>query len=137
MSDQVRSYVFAAVVAVIGVGALPVKAEETMSAAELLATIPGATLTGISNEDLETRWVQVYGTGTQNGSSEGTFGADDKYVSQWSVRRDLWCEDWGHRAGCWKIERVDEDTLQPYYGTEKLPNVWKILRQADGKITSN
>ena len=137
MPDQIRAYLVSGIVVAVSFGAPPLQAGETMNAAELLATIPGATLTGISNEDLETRWVQVYETGTQSGSSAGTFGADDQYVSQWSVRRDLWCEDWGHRAGCWKIERIDEDTLQPYRGTEKLPNVWKILRRADAMAPSN
>lgn len=110
----------------VSVAAAPVKAGEIMTAEELLETIPGATLSGISNEDHETRWVQVYHA---DGSAEGQFG-DRAYSARWSVRRNLWCEEWSNRSGCWRMERIDENTLQPHYGDQKLPNVWTIERQA-------
>jgi hypothetical protein len=110
---------------------LPARGGEMMDAADLLATIPGATLTGISNEDMTTRWVQTYGPGAQAGEATGDFGGRS-YTSHWSVRRDLWCEEWSGRAGCWRLERVDAQTIQPYRGAEKLPNVWQITRPASG-----
>ncbi|MDP5217849.1 hypothetical protein Q5Y75_11520 [Ruegeria sp. 2205SS24-7] len=57
------------------------------------------------------------------------FGQRD-YTSNWSIHRDLWCEDWGSGTGCWRLERVDETTIQPYHGDRKLTNVWTILRPA-------
>ena len=100
-----------------------------MSAEDLLAVIPGATLTGISNEDFQTRWTQTYDSGGPSGSSTGTFG-ERAYTSQWSVRRNLWCEDWGSGSGCWRLERVDAVTIQPYHGDRKLPNAWRIMQPA-------
>ncbi|MCL6285358.1 hypothetical protein M3P21_17650 [Ruegeria sp. 2012CJ41-6] len=107
--------------------AAPAGADEIMSAEDLLATIPGAVLTGISNEDGATPWVQTYG---RDGQAKGVFGARD-YSSSWAVRRDLWCEDWGSGSGCWRLERVDENTIQPYHGDRKLQNVWTIQRHSD------
>lgn len=111
---------------VAGVFAAPVAAQEFMTGEELLATIPGAVLTGISNEDGQTRWVQEYHPGGRSGRASGTY---DKgaYTSKWSVRRDLWCEEWGSRSGCWRMERVGESHLQPWSGDRKLPNAWEIL----------
>lgn len=107
-------------------------AGEMMDAEDLLATIPGATLTGISNEDFRTRWTQIYDSGGSSGGSMGTFG-ERPYTSQWTVRRDLWCEDWGSGGGCWRLELVDAETIQPYHGDRKLPNAWRIVRPAEAK----
>ncbi|MEX0351500.1 MAG: hypothetical protein AB3N15_18910 [Paracoccaceae bacterium] len=107
--------------------ATPSGADGVMDAEELLATIPGAVLSGISNEDGATRWVQTY---DRDGGAAGIFG-QRTYRSNWTVRRDLWCEDWGTGSGCWRLERIDEDTIQPYHGDRKLENVWKIVRHAD------
>lgn len=115
----------ATTIAMFVIGA-PIHAGEMMDAAELMRTIPGATLAGISNEDHATRWVQTYDTGETQGLGEGTFG-DRPYTSIWSIRRDLWCESWSNRSECWRIERVSETTLQPYVGQQKLPNVWTII----------
>lgn len=111
--------------------AAPVQAGEMMSAQDLMQTIPGATLSGISNEDYTTRWVQTYGPGKTSGTGEGTFG-ERVYTSSWSIRQDLWCESWSNRSECWRIERVNETTLQPYVGQQKLPNVWTIVEPAGG-----
>lgn len=105
----------------------PLSAGEMMDTLDLLATIPGATLSGISNEDGQTRWVQSY---DRDGGAVGTFG-DRGYTSNWSVRRGLWCEDWGSGSGCWRLERLDADTIQPYHGDRKLENVWTIRRPAE------
>ncbi|MDP5217850.1 hypothetical protein Q5Y75_11525 [Ruegeria sp. 2205SS24-7] len=40
--------------------ATPLIADGIMDAEEMLATLPGAVLSGISNEDGSTRWVQTY-----------------------------------------------------------------------------
>ncbi|MBE1282703.1 MAG: hypothetical protein GJ676_05270 [Rhodobacteraceae bacterium] len=101
-------------------------AQEFLSAEELLATIPGATLTGISNEDQKTRWVQHYQSGDRSGTAAGEFNGRS-YTSQWSVRRGLWCEEWSNRSGCWRMERISETELQPWQGARKLPNTWSIV----------
>lgn len=111
--------------------AAPGHAGEMMSAQDLMQTIPGATLSGISNEDYTTRWVQTYGPGETSGTGEGTFG-ERAYTSAWSIRQDLWCESWSNRSECWRIARVNETTLQPYIGQQKLPNVWIIVEPAGG-----
>lgn len=107
----------------------PMHAGEMLTAQQLQALMPGATLSGISNEDYETRWVQTYGPGEKSGTSTGVFG-ERNYTTSWSIRRDLWCEEWSNRSGCWRLERVDENTLQPYAGQEKLLNVWTIVEHA-------
>ncbi|WP_164657964.1 hypothetical protein [Tropicibacter sp. Alg240-R139] len=111
--------------------AAPLQAGEMMSAQELMQTIPGAILSGISNEDHTTRWVQTYGLGERSGTGEGTFG-ERIYTSAWTIRQDLWCESWSNRSECWRIERVNATTLQPYVGQQKLPNVWIIEEPAGG-----
>lgn len=103
-----------------------VVAAEMMSEAELLSTIPGASLTGVSNEDLETQWVQSYGAGDHFGSASGVFGTKP-YSSEWRVGQGLWCETWDSGSGCWRIERLDRSILQPWHGDRKLPNVWTIV----------
>lgn len=112
-------------------------AAEFLTEKELLSTIPGATLTGISNDDLETTWVQTYEYGDRKGTSSGFFGGRP-YISDWRVGRGLWCETWvsnsgGGDTGCWRIEMIDQNTLQPWHGTRKLPNVWKIVQRNPAK----
>ncbi len=124
MTLHIRRLVPAAMTAVLF--ALPAAAGEMMTDADLLSTIPGSTLTGVSNEDMETTWVQTYETGDRRGSSSGLFGTRP-YSSDWRVGRGLWCETWDSGSGCWRIERLDRDTLQPWHGEQKLPNVWRIV----------
>lgn len=115
----------------IGIGGTA-SATEFMTEKELLSTIPGATLTGISNEDFETIWIQTYEHGDRSGTSSGFFGGSP-YSSDWRVGRGLWCETWvtvsgASDMGCWRIEMVNAETLQPWHGEIKLPNQWKIVQ---------
>lgn len=99
-----------------------------MSQSELLATIPGSQLSGISNNDGKTRWIQAYSQASRknDGLLNGLWGGKDKYTGQWFVKGDQWCEkgDWGQ--GCWSIERVGPKELRVYDDGKALKNTWKI-----------
>ncbi|EBA15641.1 hypothetical protein RSK20926_15526 [Roseobacter sp. SK209-2-6] len=132
MQELVKRSLAGVVLGLVLVGADQARAGAFMTAEEMLEVIPGASLTGISNEDFETRWVQRYERGERSGIAQGRFG-ERSYASRWSVRRDLWCEDWGSGSGCWRLKRIDGATLQPYRGSEKLPNAWMILHPAESQ----
>lgn len=107
-------------------GAEKVEAQEFMSQQELLATIPGATLYGVSSQDGKTKWAQAYGKGRKKGKIAGVFGKD-KYQAKWWVKDDMWCEDWGSDKGCWKMVRDGDKQLQAYKeGTKKVKYPWNI-----------
>ena len=99
--------------------------QEFMTQKELLATIPGGTLSGISNSDDKTRWVQNYGKGRKKGKIAGLFGKE-QYKSKWFVKGNKWCEDWGTGNGCWDVERVGEKELRGYVDGKPLKNSWMI-----------
>ena len=106
-------------------GSIYANAQEYMTEKELLSTLPGATIYGISEKDGKTRWVQTYGKGRKKGNISGVFGKD-KYKAKWSISGNVWCEDWGCGNGCWQIVRIDAKTLQPHKGTYKSSHVLKI-----------
>lgn len=117
---------FAVTLAFFLFGLNPASAQEFMSKKEMLATIPGATLYGVSNSDGKTKWAQAYSKGRKKGKISGVFG-EDKYEATWQVKGDMWCEDWGSGKGCFKFVRVSDKNLQVYKeGTKKLKNHWKI-----------
>lgn len=106
--------------------ALPAVGQDFMSKKELQATLPGATLYGISNQDKKTRWVQTYSKGKRRGSIAGLWG-NEKYTSKWQIKGDLWCEEWNSGSGCWKLVLVDAKTIHPYKdGKEYTGATWNI-----------
>jgi len=101
-------------------------AQEFMTQKELLTTIPGQTLYGLSNADNKTKWAQVYSKGRKKGRITGVFG-DTQYKSKWFVKEDFWCENWDGGQGCWKFVQVGEKQLRAYKdGKRKLENSWRI-----------
>ena len=102
-------------------------AQNFMSQEELLATIPGGQVSGISNSDGKTRWAQAYSKATskKKGVYNGLWGKD-KYKGEWYVKGDQWCEkgDWGEK--CWSIERVGAKELRIYDEGKPKKNTWKL-----------
>jgi hypothetical protein len=102
---------------------IPAAATEFMTRAELLATIPGKSIQGKSNDG--TPWVQTYATGKTKGAIEGLFGKQ-KIVSKWYVEGNKWCENWGSGHACWDVERVDATSLRMYENGTPKKNLWKL-----------
>ncbi len=101
------------------------QAQNFMTQKELLATIPGSTLYGISNNDGKTQWAQAYGKGRKKGKIAGNFGGD-KYEAEWFVDGNQWCENWGSGSDCWQFVRTGNKELQPYKGGKPLKYPWKM-----------
>lgn len=97
-----------------------------LSEAELLATLPGNTVNGMSRD--ETPWSQTYSRddGTGSGTVTGTFGEDD-IAATWSVDGSQWCEDWDGGNACFTFERVGDKTLRAYQDGEPRANLWTII----------
>ncbi|WP_143534490.1 hypothetical protein [Roseovarius albus] len=96
-----------------------------MTEKEMLATLPGSTVHGISNQDNKTGWVQAYSKGRKKGKIAGLFGSDE-YESDWRVIDGQWCEDWGEGFHCWNFERVGANKLRVHQGGKPLKNLWTI-----------
>lgn len=99
-----------------------------MSQKELLATIPGGQISGVSNQDGKTKWVQAYSKANKKkrGVLSGLWGGKDKYEGEWFVQGDQWCEkgSWGEK--CWSIERVGSKKLRIYENGVPKKNTWKL-----------
>lgn len=106
--------------------AAPAVGQDFMSKQELQATIPGATLFGISNQDKKTRWVQTYSKGKRRGTIAGLWGKDE-YASKWQIKGNSWCEEWDGGSGCWKLVLIDDKTIHPYRdGKTYTGAIWNI-----------
>ena len=85
-----------------------------MSEDELLATIPGNMLYGLSERDGKTKWAQAYGKQRRGkGKINGVFGSD-KYTAEYFVQGGQWCENWGSGSGCWHVERIGDKEFRMY-----------------------
>lgn len=105
-----------------------VRAQQFMTKDELLAAIPGNQLSGISNQDGKTPWVQAYSKATKKntGIYNGIWNRKDKYSGEWFVKGDQWCEkgDWGQQ--CWSLERVRAKEFRIYKDGKPLKKTWKL-----------
>ncbi len=105
-----------------------VHAQTFMTQSELLATIPGSQMSGVSNQDNKTPWVQAYSKATQKktGKYNGIWGGKDKYTGEFFVKGDQWCEkgDWGQK--CWSVERVSAKELRIYDNGKPKKNTWML-----------
>lgn len=100
-------------------------AQSFMSEEEMLATLPGAQVSGKSRDG--TPWAQAYGkrSGNKtNGIFNGVFGTE-KYKGKWAVRNGEWCEDTGDWQGCFRFVRTGDKTLAAYRDG-KQQNDWQI-----------
>lgn len=106
-------------------GAPAAQAQTFMTEEELLATIPGSSISSKTDEGV--KWSQNYGkaNGKRKGAIKGIFDGA-KYDSKWYVQDGLWCEDWGDDHECFGVERVDAKSLRIYRGTKARPNLWKL-----------
>ena len=102
-------------------------AQTFMSEKELLATIPGQTLDGLSNQDGKTKWAQTYSAanGRKKGIIAGNFGGE-KYDAKWYVKKGQWCEDWGSGNDCWSMERVGAKNIRIYKDGKPKKNFWTV-----------
>ena len=103
--------------------ASPATAQEFMSQAELLATIPGSTIQSKTNQGVP--WSQAYSAGKKKGTIAVNFNGE-KSASKWFVKGNQWCEDWGSGKACWDVERVDEHSLRMYENGKPKKNLWKL-----------
>jgi membrane carboxypeptidase/penicillin-binding protein PbpC len=103
-----------------------VHAQEFMTQAELLATIPGHTIQAKTNEGVP--WAQAYSTGKKKGTIKGVMDGQS-FDAKWFVKGNQWCENWGDGQACWNVERVDQTSLRMYddQGNAKK-NLWKIQK---------
>ena len=118
---------FIASVAVL-LGPLPAHAQNFMTQSELLATLPGSQISGVSNRDGKTPWVQAYSkaNGSKKGLISGIWNKKDKYQNEWYVKGDQWCEIWDGGEGCWQIERESAKKLRVYKDGKPLKNTWNL-----------
>ncbi len=100
------------------------QAQDFMTQKEILATIPGSTIYGISNQDNKTQWAQAYSKGRKKGKLAGNSGGN-KYEGKWYVDGDMWCEETGDWVGCFQFVRLSEKELQPYKDGQPR-NKWTI-----------
>lgn len=106
--------------------AAPAHAQQFMTEDELLATIPGSVIDGVSNDG--TRWAQAYSAdkgGKKNGTINVNFGGQ-KGKAKWRVQDGMWCEDWGSGKACWQVERVGKKGLRMYENGTPKKNVWQL-----------
>ena len=105
-------------------------ASEFMTVEEMLNTIPGKTLTGISNQDGETRWIQDYAEpkpGKKKGKIVGYWGeSKEKYKSRWYIKKGKWCENWGSGKGCWDLV-MEGNKIIAYKKGKPLENHWEFM----------
>ena len=116
---------FGAAAACFVVLATGLQAQEFMSKTEILATIPGATVRSISNQDGKTPWVQAYSAGRKKGKLAGNFGGNT-YEGEWYVDGDMWCETTGDWTGCFQFVKLSETELQPYKDGQPRKHTWKL-----------
>lgn len=103
-------------------------AQQFMSEAELLATIPGSKISAISNEDGKTKWIQAYSAynGRKKGVISGLWNGKDRYQAKWFVRNGQWCEEWETGKACWQIERVSKKKLRMYLDGKPQKHTWNL-----------
>lgn len=103
-------------------------AQDFMTKAELLATIPGSQISGISNQDGKTPWAQAYSAASRKntGVYNGIWDGKDKYKGEWFVDGNKWCEKGGWGQRCWDIERVSAKKLRIYFDGKPLKNTWNL-----------
>lgn len=132
LSTEVRlpTGVFKSVVAGMGMvilclSAPAAKAQTFMTEDELLATIPGSSISSKTNEGV--KWAQNYSkaNGKRKGAIKGVFDGS-KYDAKWFVKDGQWCENWGDGEGCWSVEQVDAKSLRMYENGKPRPNLWKL-----------
>jgi len=109
-------------------GPLPAHAQDFMTQSELLATLPGSQISGVSNRDGKTPWVQAFSkdNGSKKGLVSGIWNKKDKYQNEWYVKGDQWCEKGDDFEGCWQIERVSAKKLRVYKNGKPLKNTWNL-----------
>ncbi len=114
-----------AAMALLSLTAPMVHAQTFMTEEELLATIPGSSISSKTDEGV--KWAQNYGkaNGKGKGAIKGVFQGT-KYDAKWYVENGLWCEDWGDGHECFGVEQVDAKSLRMYRGDEPRPNLWKL-----------
>lgn len=98
-------------------------ATKFMTQQELLATIPGHAIHGISRKG--NAFVQVYSKGKKQGTLTGKMG-DQKYAESWFVSGNHWCENWGSGHACWQVVRKDANTLQMYRNGKPIAHLWHV-----------
>ena len=107
----------------LGVLAIPANAQTFMTQTELLATIPGHTIHGVSRKGKA--FVQVYSKGGKRGTVAGKMG-NSKYTEAWFVTGNFWCESWASGHVCWQVVRKDRTTLQMYRAGRPIAHLWKV-----------
>lgn len=93
---------------------------------ELLATIPGATIHGVSSKDNKTKWIQNYGKGKRKGKIAGLWAGKDQYKAEWYVKDGKWCEKWDGGEACWHVEQVKPNKLRAYDDGKPKKHLWII-----------
>ena len=101
----------------------PARAQEFMTQAELLATIPGHTIQAKTDKGVP--WAQTYSAGKKKGTIAVNFNGE-MLKSKWYVKGDQWCEDWGDGKACWDVEQVDANSLRMYENGKPKKNLWKL-----------
>lgn len=120
-----KPWIASAAVALLCLSAPMAQAQTLMTEEELLATIPGSSIS--SKTDKGVKWAQNYGKakGKRKGAIKGVFDGT-QYDAKWYVENGLWCEDWGDGQACWSVERVDAKSLRMYVDGKPRPNLWKL-----------
>lgn len=97
-----------------------------MTKEELLNTIPGSTISGIT--DNSASWTQTYDSlisDEEQGKLTGKLGGDN-YTANWSVKEGKWCENWGSGKDCWNMVLVDDTHLRLFKNGKPRKNLWVI-----------
>jgi len=93
-----------------------------LSKQEILATLPGTTVSGIASEDNKTPYVATFSAGGTSGTTSGTFGGEP-FSATWSVEGNKWCEQWNGGGSCSFVKRESATQLRLYKSeTEPFQN---------------
>lgn len=124
-SSKLKAIVMGGAFCLLCFAAPMANAQTFMTEEELLATIPGSSISAKTDEGV--KWVQNYSkaNGKRKGAIKGLFKGE-KITSKWFVRDGQWCENWGSGEGCWSVERVDAKSLRMYSDGKPRPNLWKL-----------
>lgn len=99
-----------------------------MTQAQLLATLPGHTASGVAKQDGNSPWTQTYSpaNGKTRGTFRGFFGGNEPYTGTWVVDGAQWCEDWITDSACYTMEQAGPNSIRVFEDGQPLKNLWTI-----------
>ncbi len=103
-----------------------VRGESFMTPEELMSTLVGKSLSGITTKGIPfTQTILAGKPGKKKGRIEG-MQEGHSYESTWKIKGNRWCEAWPGGSDCWRLVKIDDNTVQAYRKKKKLDHVWTL-----------